>query len=202
MIGSALEPNWGGRGWHEGESFCAGRGAQRRRKREEFAARLSRCIVPNPGGPLPNSPVSRVGVSDGQRKKNAIRDRKQPKTILSLPRSPLARLFAPRLARTLTARLSLAMDDKARELTPEEFALSEKRRERKERKEQREQAPKNHKPAPQQQPGNSRFLARPWIKLPEANEVSTEDRVRVMTWNVRFIASRHSQLKLNLRSSC
>ncbi|KAF9650046.1 Endonuclease/exonuclease/phosphatase [Thelephora ganbajun] len=69
------------------------------------------------------------------------------------------------------------MDNEAHGPTPEELAQSEKQKERRE-------ALRN-KPPPPPQSDNSRFLARPWINLPEVNETLIQHRVRVMTWNVR-----------------
>jgi len=76
------------------------------------------------------------------------------------------------------------MDNEAQELTPEELAQSEKRKERKEQKKFKQKALRNKRPPPPPQPDNSRFLARPWINLPEVNETRTQHRVRVLTWNV------------------
>ena len=86
------------------------------------------------------------------------------------------------------------MDDKsARELTPEQLAVSQKRKERREQKKHKKEAQEKHQSAPQQQP--VRFLVRSWINLPEVDEALTKDRVRVMTWNVRPIVSRRSLSK-------
>ena len=94
------------------------------------------------------------------------------------------------------------MENETHELTPEQPAVSEKRKERRDRRERKKQPKANPQPAPPQQQDKGRFLARPWINLPEADEVLTKDRVRVMTWNVCPIVSGRSQSKLNLRSSC
>lgn len=69
------------------------------------------------------------------------------------------------------------------ELTPEELAQAERRNQRRERKKLKQDALRS-KPAPPPQPDNSRFLVRPWIKLPEVNGAPIQHRVRVMTWNL------------------
>ena len=115
-----------------------------------------------------------------------VRDGKQPKTRSAL--FSLVRSFAPRSSarsRICTARVLLTMDDKPPEPTPEQLALSEKQRERNERKKLKQRSKVKPKPAPQQPLENSRFLARPWISLPEVEGVLAKGRVRVMTWNVR-----------------
>jgi len=134
------------------------------------------------------------------------RDRKQPKTTPTL--FSLFRFFTPRASawpRICRARLPLVMDDEAREPTPERPALSEKRKERKERKKLKQQAKVKPQPAPEQ-PGNSAFLARPWISLPEVNGALTKGRVRVMTWNVcPFLTqtlSVEAQLEIQLLAQC
>ena len=132
--------------------------------------------------------------------------RKQPKTrsavsiLFSLTRS-----FAPHAStgpRLCTARLSFTMDDKTRESTPERLAVSEKRKDRRDRKKVKQQAQANPQPAPQQQPNNGRFLARPWINLPEIDEALVKDRVWVMSWNVCPIVPGRYLSKLSLGSSC
>jgi len=90
------------------------------------------------------------------------------------------------------------MENDTREPTPEQL---EQREEWKER-EQLEKAQQTSKPAPQRQLDNSRFLARPWINLPEVNEAPAKDRVRVMTWNVCPTVSGCYQPKLNIGFSC
>lgn len=74
------------------------------------------------------------------------------------------------------------MDTDTPELTPEGLAQSEKRKERRERKKLKYEAKRNKPPPPP--PANTRFLARPWIKLPEVDETQIQCRVRVMTWNL------------------
>ena len=82
------------------------------------------------------------------------------------------------------------MDNETQELTPDELAQSEKRKEQNERKQLKKQAlrdkpPKSGSNRFLNRNRNSRFLARPWITLPEVDETLTQHRVRVMTWNVR-----------------
>ena len=94
------------------------------------------------------------------------------------------------------------MEDETREPSPEQLAVSDKRKERKERKKLKQQAKVKPQSVPEQQLGNSAFLVRPWINLPEVDEALIKSRVRVMTWNVCPISSGRSQSKLNSRSSC
>jgi len=188
VIGNTLAPNWAGQGCREGQSLCTTRGPQRRRQREEFTVRVSRCIVPEPKQPLPNNSAGRVNAGDSKRKRNANPGSgKQPKTSQSnsvFAPLLLARLFPPRAlagSRIITvARLS-PMDTETPQSTPEEVGQAGKRQGRRERKKLKHEAQRN-KPAPP--PENSRFLARPWIKLPEINDAHIQHKVRVMTWNV------------------
>jgi len=94
------------------------------------------------------------------------------------------------------------MEGEAREPTPERLVVSEERKERRERKKLKQQAKVKPQPAPEQQLGNSAFLVRPWINLPEVDVALVKGRVRVMTWNVCPISSGRFQSKFNLRSSC
>ena len=80
------------------------------------------------------------------------------------------------------------MDNRTQELSKEDLAQSEKRKERKERKKLKKEATRNKPPLPPHL-DNSRFLARPWIALPEVNETLVQHKARVMTWNVRTTAS-------------
>jgi len=99
----------------------------------------------------------------------------------------LTRLFVPRASarpRIYRVRLSLVMEDETREPTPERLAVSEKRKERREQKKLKQQAKVKSQPAPEQQQGNSAFLVRPWISLPQVDGAQVKGSVRVMTWNV------------------
>jgi len=92
------------------------------------------------------------------------------------------------------------MDNETQESIPEKLAQTERRKGQGRRKKLKQQALQD-KPPPPPQPDNSHFLARPWINLPTVNEALVQHRVRVMTWNVRPIASGRSESKLILGPS-